>query len=306
MTSTPNIANSFTIVYFPEGGKRVDFEALISPTDRAEAVREAFALWQGNPRDCYLSGNGAFDYGHERPLLLPGCHWAGLGRESTINYGSVISDDVGTNFQLGDGSVVEEMGFIQDSINKGQDGRCLGFDNPGSAIVRRVSVWGREWALYNWQPGTSLLFEDGDITAGRVCIAAENSGIGQTFTIRNTDVLGDASLSQCTSDNAVSDPETGGIFGLIARGGLTTLDNVRMTIRGIGQPPRACAITDHGGKGDGPAGNARLVLRNFQCNVSSPNPNWYDLDLSAVWMQTTLVDDWCRGSESDGSLKRSW
>ncbi len=70
MTMIPNIVNSFSIIYLPEGGKRVEFEALDSQTDRAEAVREAFALWQGNPRDFYLSGNGVFDFGPAEPVSI--------------------------------------------------------------------------------------------------------------------------------------------------------------------------------------------------------------------------------------------
>ena len=156
---------------------------------------------------------------------------------------------------------------MQDSYDTTEDGRCIGLTT--GRIRRYCGEW--RFAAANGLCGTGgdpatnginrLTVEDFSIIGGRVCVASENSGLGQFFTLRRGSIIGDSSLSKSSSGNAVSDPTTGGILGVVHRGGTLTMQDVDIAIKGQATPPRAVCFTDHGGKGDGPAGNARLGAR---------------------------------------------
>ncbi len=300
-----------------------------SPAGRAAAVREAWKAWKGDPTDCFLLGPGTFEAGFTKDVL-PGCTVRGLSRESTIWHGTWEIDarngqPVGPGVALSNGTVLSDLSVIDepptytrsDGVLYQEDGGAIGFMptiTSASAKVRRVQAAANDWCTYLWSDGSkpqnSLWIEDSELKFGRVGIAAEDSGLGQSVVVIRTRLVGDASLSK--SVGATSDQATGGVLGAICRGGLARFIDCDFEIKGAALTgpsfaPRACAVTDHGGAGDVPAGNTRIELWGCRLKVD-PNgaTSWSDVDLSQQYVRDPLVIVGSHGSEPDRSLKRNW
>jgi hypothetical protein len=293
--------------------------APLTPRSKAQAMRNAFAQLV-RPGDAILQGYGDFDWSDSDVQFPAGVTIRGMGRGLTRNFSSWFDWDgiKRVAFKLGDGTKLQQMSMKQVSTEPlGVDGICVGFAAPNlSATLRDVDIWGREWALYGWQPDCNLLCEDFTITGGRVCVASENSGDGQNFNLRRGTIIGDMSLSQSGPSLDVSNPRNGGVFGVVHRGGLLTLDDVRIKIKGAAStaaqpmPPRACAITDTGGDNSGPSGNTAMELFNVWSTVD-PNgcdpDRCFDLDIQTDYVRPNVrVAPNCWGGAPDGTLSRSW
>jgi hypothetical protein len=153
---------------------------------------------------------------------------------------------------------------------------------------------------------------DSTVTSGRVCIAAENSGDGQNFTIVRCKLIGDASLS--SSIGATSNQANGGVFGVVARGGSVRLINCDTDLKGETRTwpsftPRVCGVTDLGGKNDDPARVDAIQIWNLRCSIDpngSDPARCFDLDLHYPSTQAQFRATPGRGSAADGTLSRSW
>lgn len=309
----PNPATGYDALLI-HGAAQTRFIGDQAPASRAATVRRAITAEAAlnDPTDVIEVAPGRFDFSAS-PLTLPACTLRGQGPQSTI-FTSAWFDWDGTRriaFQLANGTTLENLTLSQASPDLTVDGICCGFPAPAlKATLRHVAIQGREWGLYCWQPACVCTAEKCTITAGRVCVASENSGNGQTFTLSHCHIFGDSSLSQCATSYDVSNLANGGVFGVVHRGGLMKLCGTTIVIKGApaaGQPqlPRACAITDVGGNNSVPAGNTKFDLDNVRLSVSGA-PTWYDIDLQFNYTQAGYSQWHCRGSESDGSLKRSW
>jgi hypothetical protein len=296
-----------------------------TPAQKAEAVRSAIKA--AKPGDLLLIGLGTFDFGPAASghVILPDkVTVRGMGRELTILQSEIISDTFGCSFSL-QNTVVEDLTVMNKCWYFAEDGRAIGFDNgqfgvpagPFKATIRRCNVWCTDWAVYNWAPDNTLHLKDDEITTGRVGIACENSGNGQNVTIDDVRVNGDASLSN--SRGETSNHDTGGIFGIIVRGGPIKVSNYRFTAKGRPQAdqdanqswtPRICAITDKGGGGDA-SGRAVLSVYNMRSEItpngSDPAKCW-DIDLQYDYVQKAARVNWgnCWGSAADGGLSKNW
>src|SRR5262249_42851264 len=152
------------------------------------------------------------------------------------------------SFALQDGTILEDCTLVTTPFKLDQDGGCVGFvstTTDAHAIVARCDIQAHDWAVYNWSPGNSPIFEDSTVNPARVCIAAVDSGAGQNFVILRCQLIGDAALSSSTGDT--SDPTTGGVFGVVARGGKVQLIDCDISLTGRASTgpawtPRTCGI----------------------------------------------------------------
>jgi hypothetical protein len=312
-------ANALTVaVIYREGGPPISISPTAgfmapSPLQKGTALRTAFA--QAKPGDLLIVGFGVYDFGKDTNVKLPSCTVRGMGKDHTRLVGEVVSDAAGTNFALSD-TTVEDLTLQNDCWNYGEDGRCVGFDDgPHTAVIRRCRCWCRDWCIYNWTPGNRLTVEDSEIIFGRVGVACENSGDGQDVMIDNCRFYGDGSLSR--SQGATSNLQTGGVFGVIARGGPCRIYNSRMYLKGwAGIPdasgaPRVCGVADKGGGGSEPSGDTRVTVYNLLCEITptgSDPAKCFDLDFTDAWVRQKLRINAgnCWGSAGDGTMKKSW
>ena len=288
---------------------------------RAQVVEIAFEFAKAG--DVVTIGPGTFDFGQGGPYYLPPCLVQGSGRGVTILESEKMIDpdgvtpgqSEGVSFALQDGTILEDCSLITTPFNSSQDGGCVGFVSTTTnahAIVERCDIQANDWGVYNWSPGNSLILEDSTVTSGRVCIAAEDSGLGQNFYIVDCKLIGDASLSSSTGDT--SDPSTGGVFGVVARGGKVQLVDCEISLKGRASTgpawtPRTCGVTDLGGANDDPASVDQFVLWNLTCHID-PNgcdpTQCFDLDLRYSYVQAQLRVIGGSGSGPDGTLSESW
>jgi hypothetical protein len=288
---------------------------------RGQYVQAAFQF--AEPGDMVTIGPGTFDFGRAGPYYLPPCLVQGSGRGVTILESEKMIDadgvtpgqSEGVSFALQDGTILEDCSLITTPDNPGQDGGCVGFltaTTSAHAIVARCDIQANDWAVYNWSRGNSLILEDSTVTSGRVCIAAENSGVGQNFFLVRCKLIGDASLS--SSIGATSDQTTGGVFGVVARGGKVQLVDCEISLKGRASTgpswtPRTCGIIDVGGANDVPASVDQIVLSNLTCHID-PNgcdpAQCFDLDLKYSYVQAQLRLTGGSGSAPDGTLSKSW
>ncbi len=288
---------------------------------RGQYVQAAFEFAKAG--DVVTIGPGTFDFGRGGPYYLPPCLVQGSGRGVTILESEKMIDadgvtpgqSEGVSFALQNGTILEDCSLTTTPFNPGQDGGCVGFVSTTTnahAIVARCDIQANDWAVYNWSPGNSLILEDSTVTSGRVCIAAENSGDGQNFFILDCKLIGDVSLSNSTGDT--SDQSTGGVFGVVARGGKVQLVNCEISLTGRASTgpswtPRTCGVTDIGGANDAPAGVDQIVLWNLTCHID-PNGcdpmQCFDLDLKYSYVQAQLRVTGGSGSAPDGTLSMSW
>jgi hypothetical protein len=288
---------------------------------KGQYVQAAFNFAKAG--DVVTIGPGTFDFGRGGPYYLPPCLVQGLGRGVTILTSEKMIDadgvtpgqSEGVSFALQDGTILEDCTLITTPFNPGQDGGCVGFVSTTSdahAIVVRCDIQANDWAVYNWSPGNSLLLSDSTVTSGRVCIAAEDSGVGQNFYILRCKLIGDASLS--SSEGDTSDRSSGGVFGVVARGGKVQLRDCEISLQGRASTgpswtPRTCGVTDVGGANDDPASVDQIALWNLKCHVD-PNgcdpTQCFDLDLKYSYVQAQLRVTLGSGSAPDGTLSQSW
>jgi len=287
---------------------------------KARILEVAFRF--AKPGDVLTIEPGTFDFGRGGPYYLPPCVVQGSGRgvttlksEKMIDADGTPGQSIGVSFALQDGTILEDCSLITTPYATDQDGGCVGFaatTTGAFAIVRRCDIQANDWAVYNWSAGNSLSLVDSTITSGRVCIAAEDSGDGQQFSLLRCTLIGDASLSSSTGDT--SNQMTGGVFGVVARGGKVQLIDCDISLKGrasVGPSwtPRTCGITDVGGANDIPASVDEIVLENLTCHI---NPNGcdptrcFDLDLKYPYVQAQLQVTLGSGSAPDGTLSKSW
>jgi hypothetical protein len=288
---------------------------------KARMVERAFKF--ARPGDVVTIEPGTFDFGNGGPYYLPPCLVTGSGRGVTILKSEKLIDadgvtpgqSEGVSFALQDRTTLEDCSLITTPFNSSQDGGCVGFVSTTTnahATVENCDIQANDWAVYNWSPGNSLMLADSTITSGRVCIAAEDSGAGQNFDIVRCKLIGDASLSSSTGDT--SDQTTGGVFGVVARGGLVQLTDCDISLKGRASTgpawtPRTCGVTDLGGANDNPAGVDQIVLSNVKCTID-PNgcdpSQCFDLDLKYSYVQAQLQVTGGSGSAPDGTFTKSW
>jgi hypothetical protein len=296
-----------------------------SPADRGGAALAA--LKAAKPHDLILLNAVTFDFGPVAAghVILPDqVTIRGMGRDQTILQSEIISDTLGCSFSL-QNTVVEDLQLANKCWYFAEDGRSVGFDNgqfgvgpgPFTATIRHCKVWCTDWAVYNWSPNNTLHLKDVDITTGRVGVACENSGDGQNVTIDDVTVNGDASLSN--SRGATSDQTSGGIFGIIVRGGPIKVSNYKFVAKGRPQAdqdtnqswtPRICGITDFGGAGSA-SGRAVLSVYDMRSEITPNGSNpekCFDMDLQYDYVQKAARVNWanCWGSAADGSMSASW
>ncbi len=264
------------------------------PSERAESVRTVFALWGGDTTDYYVAKAALFEFGNVDPLVFPSCRVAGAGKLLTTWRGQMMIDPntTGLNFQLQD-TTVEDIAFINDCWDDNEDGGCIGFlgeQATHTAIIRRCSLWCRDWTIFTWENSAPniLTIDDCDITTGRVGIGSENSGNGQHVIVTNCNIIGDASLS--ASIGETSNSTDGGVFGIVHRGGLLEVSDTTFTITGGSNVPRAASITDHGGGNSGIASGTQIVMSNITC-VTTANgaTRSYDLDIADADLQQQMI-----------------
>jgi hypothetical protein len=288
---------------------------------KARIVQAAFKF--AKPGDVVTIEPGTFDFGITGPYLLPPCLVQGSGRGVTILKSEKIIDadgvtpgqGEGVSFALQDGTILENCTLITTPSNPNQDSGCVGFlstTTNAQAIVQNCDIQANDWAVYNWSPGNSLILTYSTVTSGRVCIAAEDSGDGQDFLLVRCNLIGDASLSISTGDT--SDQTTGGVFGVVARGGKVELLDCDISLKGRASTgpswsPRACGVTDVGGANAYPAGIDQILLSNLTCHID-PNgcdpTQCFDLDLKYPYVQAQLQVMGGSGSAADGTLSESW
>ena len=288
---------------------------------KAKMLERAFKF--AMPGDVVTIEPGTFDFGTTGPYYLPPCLVTGSGRgvtilksEKMINADGVTpGQSEGVSFALQDGTTIEDCTLITTPANSSQDGGCIGFvatTTNAHATVLNCDIQANDWAIYDWSPGNSLILADSTITSGRVCIAAEDSGAGQNFDIERCKLIGDASLSSSTG--ATSDQTTGGVFGVVARGGKVQLIDCEISLKGRASTgpawtPRTCGVTDVGGANDYPATIDTIVLSNLKCSID-PNgcdpTQCFDLDLKYSYVQAQLQVTGGSGSAPDGTFTVSW
>ncbi len=286
---------------------------------KAQMVQAAFNFAKAG--DVVTVEPGVYDFGRGGPYLLPPCIVRGSGAGVTVFQSQKLIDgetptpNAGPSFALQNGTVLENMSLITTPWYSYEDGGCVGFlatTSNARAVIQRCQIQANDWAVYNWSPGNSLLLTDSTITSGRVCIAAEDSGLGQNFRIVRCKLIGDASLS--TSVGATSNQTNGGVFGVVARGGSVQLIDCEMDLKGEtptwpSYTPRVCGVTDVGGDNGAPASIDAIQIVNLRCSI---NPNGsdptrcFDLDLQYASTQTQLSATPGKGSAADGTLSRSW
>jgi hypothetical protein len=307
------------------GGMEYRF-ASVNPAAESEQVKARIVQAAFNfakPGDVVTIEPGTFDFGNGGPYYLPPCLVQGSGRGITIlkSEKTIDADGVtpgqseGVSFALQDGTILEDCTLVTTPWNPLQDGGCVGFLSTTTyahAIVQNCDIQANDWAVYNWSGGNSLLLADSTVTSGRVCIAAEDSGAGQDFYIVRCKLIGDASLSSSTGDT--SDQTTGGVFGMVARGGKVQLIDCDISLKGRASTgpswtPRTCGVTDLGGANADPAGVDEIVLWNLTCHID-PNgcdpTQCFDLDLKYPYVQVQLQVTAGSGSAADGTLSQSW
>jgi hypothetical protein len=313
---------------------------------RMAALRKALQYPAMFPGDHYLvqMGYGTFsvtDHGIQDhgPIIIPAnVTLRGMGRgQTTLWSNKQIDKDSSTpgsaNYDiafgptvcLSDGCVVEDLSVVAECYNKWEDNGAIGFNeqaNGWSATLRNCSFKSGDWTIYNWSPGNTLRIDDCDIYGGRVLVAAEDSGVGQTFLADRCRFFGDAKLS--VSDGETSNKKDGGVYGVVARGGLVRLTDCEMQLSGsawqfpdaptnnvVSATPRVCGVTDHGGGNDGPGSNTRIEIYNLRCSIipnGSTPERCFDVDIGADFVQKQTRVNWanCWGGSADGTLKRSW
>jgi hypothetical protein len=298
----------------------------LNPAAESELVKAQFieaAFNFAKPGDVVTIEPGIYDFGRGGPYYLPPCLVQGSGRGVTILESEKMIDadgvtpgqSEGVSFALQQGTILVDCTLITTPFNPGQDGGCVGFVSTTTnahAIVARCDIQANDWAVYNWSPGNALLLEDSTVTSGRVCIAAEDSGAGQNFFIVQCKLIGDASLSSSTGDT--SDQTTGGVFGVVARGGKVQLIDCDISLKGRASTgpswtPRTCGVTDVGGANDSPASVDQIVLRNLRSSID-PNgcdpAQCFDLDLKYPYVRAQLRVMFGWGSGPDGTFTTSW
>jgi hypothetical protein len=288
---------------------------------RGQIVQYAFEFAKAG--DVVTIEPGTFDFGRGGPYYLPPCLVQGSGRGVTIlnSEKTIDADGVtpgqseGVSFALQEGTILEDCTLITTPWNPYEDGGCVGFlstTTNAHAFVARCDIQANDWAVYNWSPGNSLILEDSTVTSGRVCIAAEDSGVGQSFYIVGCKLIGDASLS--SSIGATSNQANGGVFGVVARGGKVQFVDCEISLKGRASTgpswtPRTCGVTDVGGANADPAGVDQIVLWNLTCHID-PNgcdpTQCFDLDLKYPYVQAQLQVTGGSGSAPDGTLSKSW
>lgn len=291
---------------------------------RAQMIQAAFEFAKAG--DVITIEPGIYDFGRGGPYLLPPCLVRGSGSGVTIFQSEKLIDGeaatptsaaigVGPSFALQNGTVLVDVSLQTTPWHIYEDGGCVGFlptTTSARAIVQRCEIQANDWAVYNWSPGNALLLTDSTITSGRVCIAAENSGDGQNFTIERCTLIGDASLS--SSIGATSNRVNGGVFGVVARGGNVRIIDCEMSLKGETPTwpsftPRVCGVTDLGGGNDDSATIDAIQITNLRCSIDpngSDPTRCFDLDLHYSTTQTQFRATPGRGSAIDGTLSRSW
>lgn len=291
------IANQFQCdVAWVHGGS----VSQITNSTPMESLREAYSYWKGDPHDAYWYSPQTFQADFGEYVKIPACQHTGSGRYVTVLAGTNLIDLGGPTFQPQNGKTrIESLSFVNKCRNPDQDDGAFGTwdDLAGACDVSLddVLIQANDWAFFCWQPGNKFHLTNFAIVTGRVGIANENSGSGSTFLAEHGTIRGDASLS--TSIGATSDKLTGGVFGVIARGGYTLLNDVLFDLKnqpqtGLPRPntfsPRTACVTDRGGQSDVSADSTRIELNNIRWQI---DPNGADPSLALV---CDFTDQWVR------------
>ena len=239
-----------------------------------------------------------------------------LKSEKMINADGVTpGQSEGVSFALQDGTTIEDCTLITTPSNSSQDGGCIGFvatTTNAHATVLNCDIQANDWAVYNWSPGNSLILSGFDDHVRPRLHRRRGLWRGQNFDIERCKLIGDASLSSSTG--ATSDQTTGGVFGVVARGGKVQLIDCEISLKGRASTgpawtPRTCGVTDVGGANDYPATIDTIVLSNLKCPID-PNgcdpTQCFDLDLKYSYVQAQLQVTGGSGSAPDGTFTKSW
>ena len=327
MTFTPETLDGLDALIFRGGKVRQPFASLSDdPAQRCLALQEALQFVNPDTDSLFLAP-GDFDWGQtkivlpsssnpKRRFLINGCgagitRWLGSAMIDTIPPGTTDYSQV--QWALGN-TWLNGLSLLSYCINPQEDGTATGFNTsqPGSARISGCEIFANDWPVYSWSAGNTLLIEDSDVTSGRTCIAAEDSGPGQDFTVRRCRLYGDASLSK--SVGASSNPVIGIVCGVMARGGPMRVRDTDIFIKGgvLTGPsycPRACGISDfHAAES---AGNTLIEIWNTRCSVD-PNgadpSKCFDLELRASYTQESykLWPDAGGSEKRDGTWKKNF
>jgi hypothetical protein len=291
--------------------------------DKAASLRVAFA--DAKAGDLIEVGAGRYDFGHvQGNVVFPtGVVIRGMGKDKTHLFGSVWSDNQGTQFSLQD-TAVEDMTLECQTYGPNEDGRTIGFDNmlfgvgpgPFSARISRAKLIGNAWTVYNWNnAGNHLLIEDSEIVSGRIGVAAMGSeSASQFFDIVRCTFTEDASLSN--DIGATSNQNYAGVFGVIARGGLIRVIDCEMSLKdrpralqdtSSSWTPRVCGVTDTFEAG--PSQGTQVVVSNLHISLDTtgadPSRCW-DIDIEEPLVRPNVQIVGGVGSAADGGLSTNY
>ncbi len=336
--SVTGSANGVAILYRANEQMPVAYgvSGAITPETKMDALRRALSAAQHG--DLITVGKGKFavsDHGaaDKGPIVIPpGVTLRGMGRGQTLLWsnkqidadGATLADGsraiaLAPAFQLSDRAAIENMDVEAVCYNPGEDNGCIGVvpSAPCTVNVRNCSLKSGDWTTYVWSPGHNVTLTDCDIHGGRVLLANEDSGDGSDMTAIRCRLFGDASLSKSMGET--SNRYNGGVFGCVARGGLTRIIDCSMELKGQDPntanangsfTPRVCGIVDRGG-GNSESGRAVIEVYNLRCSIS-PNgadpARCFDMQLEFPYVQAAARVNWanCWGMSADGTLKRSW
>lgn len=232
----------------PRGWAQLDVAAYVTPQQRAQAVRDQIAK-QG-PGVWNLPA-GEYDFGDTGITFPAGSDVRGAGPGKTVlRCSAVFNAQRATAFGLGDGTTFVRNLTLASTCQPNQQSAVIGFTSdaaqPRTATLENVEVLGQAWGVYTWfgPDGNSLTIRDSSITAARVAVmlgrsSGANAQVGLLERVR---IKLDPTLS--TQGGAVTDPNYGGVFGVICRGGRCTLRDVQVTGTGSANGPRLVAVTD--------------------------------------------------------------
>lgn len=229
---------------------QVDFGAVCTPAQRAEAVKAALVKPPAN--GVLIVPDGIYDFpaGYVfPPSVVVKCQSRG---GAVFQSPAIWTSDRACCFGLSDGTVLENLTLESTCGDKQQStvvGYAIDSDKPRASTLRKVTVKGKAWGVYTWSPpdGNSIVIDDCDISAAYVGInLGRSSGASAQFvTVRNSRINMNPLLS--SQGGSTTNPTSGGVAGIVVRGGRLSVSNCTITATGPrpGYGPRLCAIADN-------------------------------------------------------------
>lgn len=276
---------------------RVEVERYSQPIDRGKALRDA--LLRSRAGDAVYAAPGVYHVGAVYLKVPDGvCLFSDNADQCIIQSTALIqtgADPVACEIELGNLSTVQDV-TLQSVVSATEQSTVVGFSRPQAtprkATLRRVTVIGRTWGIYDWiNQGNTLEIIECKVTAAYVPIAIGGSSGASAafFDIWRTRTFTNPALS--SYQGAVTNPIFGGSMAYIARGGRMRLWDCHADIIVNPRLPRACGITDWYEEG---SVHSRIEAYGFHSRIVGAVPGGFDVD---VRLGELRLGPGCTGSD---------